>query len=135
MHRLLMVVVFFAATTAVVAGESIPTSLPELFKHYGAMSSLPLDDKRGKDLWFRQTPAEDGKMRDCTVCHGKDLTQSGKHAKTGKVIDPMAPSVNKERFTDLKKIEKWFKRNCKWTLGRECTAQEKGDVLKFLSLK
>ena len=57
MHRLLMVVVFFAATTAVVAGESIPTSLPELFKHYGAMSSLPLDDKRGKDLWFRQTPA------------------------------------------------------------------------------
>ncbi|MFK5970948.1 MAG: DUF1924 domain-containing protein [Candidatus Marithrix sp.] len=29
-------------------------------------------------------------------------------------------------------IRKWFKRNCKWTLGRECNAQEKGDILKFI---
>jgi len=48
------------------------------------------------------------------------------------VIDPMALSVNPERYTDPDKIEKWFLRNCKWTLGRECTAQEKGDVLTYL---
>ncbi|MEA3244387.1 MAG: DUF1924 domain-containing protein, partial [Pseudomonadota bacterium] len=33
---------------------------------------------------------------------------------------------------DGKKIEKWFKRNCKWTLGRECTAQEKADFLAYI---
>ena len=44
----------------------------------------------------------------------------------------MAPSVNPKRLTDRSKIEKWFKRNCKWTLGRECTPQEKGDILTFL---
>jgi hypothetical protein len=47
----------------------------------------------------------------------------------------MAPSANKERFTDVKKIEKWFKRNCNDVLARECTAQEKGDFLKYLLSK
>ena len=31
-----------------------------------------------------------------------------------------------------KKIEKWFKRNCKEAWGRECTAQEKADFLTYL---
>jgi hypothetical protein len=44
----------------------------------------------------------------------------------------MAPSVNPERLTDQRKITKWFKRNCKWTLGRECTHREQGDVLAYL---
>ena len=53
--------------------------------------------------------------------------------RAGKVIDPMAPSVNSKRLTDAKKINKWLLRNCKWTFGRECTAQEKGNVLLWLS--
>lgn len=75
---------------------------------------------------------EDGKERSCTSCHGSDLTRGGEHKKTGKPIDPMAYSVNPERYTDVKKIEKWFKRNCDWAWGRECTPQEKGSFLLFL---
>lgn len=45
----------------------------------------------------------------------------------------MKPAVNPERLVDAKKIEKWFLRNCKWTFGRECTAQEKGDFLTFIN--
>jgi len=52
--------------------------------------------------------------------------------KTGKTIEPIAVSANPERFTDVSKTEKWFRRNCKWTLGRECTPQEKGDLLTWL---
>jgi hypothetical protein len=44
----------------------------------------------------------------------------------------MAPSVNPARFTNTSKVEKWFKRNCKDVLNRECTAQEKGDVITYL---
>jgi hypothetical protein len=44
----------------------------------------------------------------------------------------MSMKVNAERFTDVKKIEKWFKRNCKDAWGRECTVQEKADFLTFL---
>ena len=76
--------------------------------------------------------AKSGKERNCGSCHTTDLAKQGKHARTGKVIKPMAPSVNAKRLTEVKKIKKWFVRNCKWTLGRECTAQEKGDVLAFL---
>jgi len=68
----------------------------------------------------------------CTSCHTENPAATGKHAKTEKPIEPMAPSVNAERFTNPKKIEKWFKRNCNDVLDRVCTVQEKGDVLSYL---
>lgn len=68
----------------------------------------------------------------CSSCHTENPAASGKHAKTGKVIEPIAPSANAKRFTNPKKVEKWFKRNCNDVLDRVCTAQEKGDVLAYL---
>lgn len=68
----------------------------------------------------------------CASCHTDDPRQTGKHAKTGKPIEPLAPAANGKRFTDQKKVAKWFKRNCGDVLGRECSAQEKGDVLAYL---
>jgi hypothetical protein len=65
-------------------------------------------------------------------CHTDNPAAEGKHAETGKLIKPMAPAANPERFTDLKKAQKWFRRNCNDVLDRECTAQEKGDVLAYL---
>ncbi len=70
--------------------------------------------------------------RKCSSCHAINLKLSGKHARTGKQIDPLAPSVNLKRLTDKNFIEKWFLRNCKWTMGRRCTQQEKGDFLIFI---
>lgn len=72
----------------------------------------------------------------CATCHGTPPTGTGKHATTGKPIGPMAPAFNPERFTDAAKSDKWFRRNCKDVLARECTAAEKVDVLAYLlSLK
>jgi hypothetical protein len=68
----------------------------------------------------------------CSTCHTDNPTAMGKHTVTQKDIEPMAPAVNSARFTDVEKAEKWFKRNCKDTIKRECTAQEKGDVLTYL---
>lgn len=68
----------------------------------------------------------------CSSCHTDNPAAPGKHAKTDKLIKPMAPAANPERFSDLAKVEKWFKRNCKDVLERECTAQEKGDVMTYL---
>lgn len=69
--------------------------------------------------------------RSCTTCHTTNPTSQGK-TKANKVIEPMAPSVNKERLTDPVKVEKWFKRNCLWVLERECTPKEKGDFITFM---
>lgn len=76
--------------------------------------------------------ATHGKEWSCASCHTRSPVVSGKHQVTGKRIAPMAPAVNTERFTNARKVEKWFKRNCGDVLGRGCTAQEKGDVLAYL---
>lgn len=116
---------------------SLPTpaqeDMEQALKLYAGQDAYQFDAVRGKALWNKINIADDGKERSCQTCHGDDLARAGKHVKTGKIIDPMAPSVNPKRYTKLKKIKKWFKRNCKWTIGRECNNQEKGDLLTFLS--
>lgn len=72
----------------------------------------------------------------CASCHGTPPNAQGKHASTGKQISPLAPAFNPKGFTDSAKVEKWFRRNCKDVLSRECSAIEKADVLAYLiSLK
>lgn len=111
------------------AGPAIEQALG----NYQSQGAGPFSAAQGEQLWAASHPsAEDGKARNCGTCHGQNLSQGGKHARTGKVIKAMAPSANPESLSDVKKIEKWFKRNCKWTWGRECTAQEKGDLLSYL---
>lgn len=92
-------------------------------------AARPFSAAAGYRAWYRE--ASNG--RSCTSCHGESLAVPGRHQKTGKPIEPMARSINPERLTEQKKIAKWFLRNCKWTYGRECTAQEKGDILVWLS--
>ena len=106
------------------ASELIDTMLLEL----QAQAQVPFSESEGERAWFR-----DAGGRSCTSCHSDSLTVRGRHESTGKIIEPMAPSVNPERLTERKKISKWFRRNCKWTFGRECTAQEKGNILLWLS--
>ena len=123
----------FALTLGVTATASADV-VDDVLKGYQAAGAGDFSAQRGEQMWNKDfpDPEEPGKVRNCHVCHGKDLRAPGKHVKTGKVIDPIAPSANKERLTDPKFIEKWFTRNCKWVLDRECTPQEKGDFLMYL---
>ncbi|MBI5889126.1 MAG: DUF1924 domain-containing protein [Nitrosomonadales bacterium] len=127
-HKLLLALGMLAAASAALATPATD----ELFARYKSAGAAGFDAERGSKNWNREVQGEAGEMVSCTACHGKDLGKEGRHRKTDKVIKPMAPSVNKERYTDAKKIEKWFKRNCNDVWSRECTAQEKGDLLKFL---
>ena len=67
----------------------------------------------------------------CTSCHTESPRNAGE-TRAGKTIDPIAVSVNPSRFTDPVKVAKWFRRNCKSVIGRECTALEKGDYITFM---
>ena len=85
------------------------------------------------DLVFNQ---KYGDVWSCSSCHNSPPTTKGKHASTSKPIQPLAPAFNAEAFTDNAKIDKWFKRNCRDVMKRECTPAEKLDVLAYLlSLK
>jgi hypothetical protein len=76
--------------------------------------------------------AKHGKEWSCASCHENPPNHDTKHIVTGKVIKPLSPNANPERFIDQTKADKWFKRNCNDVLARECTAQEKADVLAWL---
>jgi len=107
----------------------------KLLAHYGQAGGRDFSAERGKAFWQKKRAVEDGQALSCSSCHGSDaeLRESGRHYKSGKVIEPMAPTANKDRYTDMEKLEKWFTRNCKQVVKRECSAQEKGDVLRYLS--
>ena len=75
-----------------------------------------------------------GKQISCASCHTDSPKNAGRHERTSKEILPLAPAANKQRFTDLANVEKWFKRNCQDVLERACTAQEKGDFIAYILL-
>ena len=103
-----------------------------LLAKYKAAGVTKMDAAKAKKDWTTEVVVEGEKMS-CSTCHGTDFTKAGKHHKTGKTIEAMSSKVTADRFTDEKKIEKWFKRNCKDAWGRECTVQEKADFLTFLT--
>jgi len=104
-------------------------TVEQLTNGYQAEGAAGFSASRGEALW--QRPGKQGSRR-CSSCHGADLRQPGRHKRTGKVIAPMSPAVEPQRLSDAKKVEKWFRRNCKWTWGRVCTPQEKGDLLRLI---
>lgn len=124
----LFCVVALVTSTSVLA---TPASDAVLAKYKAEGVSKTDVDKAKKD-WVKEAKGDDGEVLSCASCHTTDFSKFGKHHKTGKVIGPMSMKVNAERYTDEKKIEKWFKRNCKDTWARECTAQEKSDFLTFM---
>ncbi len=106
------------------AADQTVENLLQKYQQQGAGTTVP---DQGKNLWYSKKGD-----RSCTSCHGISPAETGKHIKTSKTINPMArrQTLNVSR---IEKKEKWFLRNCKWTLDRQCTVQEKADTLSWLS--
>ena len=90
------------------------------------------DVLRGEKLFTTTFALGKPETPSCTSCHGKTPFTRGE-TRTGKVIEPMAISKTPDRYTDPKKVAKWFRQNCNGVLGRECTPQEKLDFLTYMS--
>ena len=88
---------------------------------------------RREALFRTEWAGGDPRTPSCTACHTADPKNPGRNAKTGRPIDPVAVSVNPDRFTDSADVEKQFGRDCKSVLGRACTAVEKGDYITFMA--
>ena len=108
-----------------IAGDTNPDAL---LTQYQQAAGQKADRLRGQHFFNAKSVNE----LSCASCHGASPLLPGRHASTGKPILPLAPMVNAERFSDLAKVEKWFRRNCKDVLNRECTSLEKADVVAYL---
>lgn len=108
------------------------TSPAAQLKRWSDAAGAPGDVLKGERL-FNQ---KHGDVWSCASCHNSPPTTVGKHASTAKSIKPLAPAFNAQALTESAKVDKWFKRNCRDVLKRECTPAEKADVLAYLlSLK
>lgn len=117
----------FAA--AAQAGDTTPG---EQLSRWSAEAGRPGNAAKGQMFFNRRHGGE----WSCASCHGVPPTRQGEHASTAKPIAPLAPAFNANAFTDAAKSDKWFRRNCKDVLSRECSAAEKADVMAWLlSLK
>lgn len=110
------------------SAHAADTSPAQQLTHWTAQAGAPAKAERGQALFNQRQGGE----WSCASCHGTPPTAQGKHASTGKAIAPLAPAFNAKAFTDVAKTDKWFKRNCKDVFSRECSAQEKADVLAYL---
>lgn len=125
-----IVLALLLGSSAFAAGSAVPGMMTS----YTAAGAGPADANRGAAMWTEAHPSADGgPARSCTSCHPANHAVPGTHAKTGEAITPLSPKVDSQRLSDPLEIEKWFGRNCKWTIGRECTPQEKADFLAFIN--
>ena len=122
----------FFALLLLASLQAMAATPAELLAGYTAQAGQPANAAKG-EAFFK---ASHGQEWQCSSCHGKSPMTGGRHASTDKAIDPLAPAANAKRFTDSAKADKWFRRNCKDVLARDCSAAEKADVLAWLiSLK
>jgi hypothetical protein len=128
-RRMVLAIVASLAGTPAVAGTAVGmlTGLEQAARQIEP-GFKGLSAERGAQF-FKSTH---GAEWSCASCHTASPAAQGKHVRTGKLIAPLAPAANAERFTNPDKVEKWFRRNCNDVLNRACTASEKGDVLAYL---
>lgn len=107
------------------AGDTTPDAQ---LQRWTVAAGAPASAERGR-VFFT---SKHGSEWSCSSCHNAPPTTEGKHATTSKPIAPMAPAFNAKAFTDEAKVDKWFRRNCKDVVSRECSAAEKADVLAYL---
>ena len=103
-----------------------------LLAGYEKAAGQPLSADRGEAFFRASHQGGKAATPACTTCHTTDPKSAGR-TRAGKVIEPMAVSVNPKRFVDPAFVEKWFGRNCSSVLGRECSAQEKADIVAWLA--
>jgi hypothetical protein len=129
-----IVIPLLAALFAATAQAATPADLLATYRNEAAQQTAGFQPsaQRGAEFFARQFTVA-AKMPACSSCHTDNPAQAGRHVVTDKAIKPLAPAANAERFTDLAKADKWFRRNCTEVVGRECSAAEKADFVAYLT--
>jgi hypothetical protein len=130
MKIILTLIALFGISSAAVVDEYLNTLAKEAKVQDPAFKGFSV--KRGEDIFTSKHIGKKGKEISCVSCHGDDLSKAGKNFFTAKEIEPLSPKANPQRFSEIKTIEKWLKRNFIDVYNREGTIEEKGDVVTYI---
>ncbi len=134
MKKLLIIPTLLTATLFAGASPQLQSYLDglhaEVTKDEPAFAGFSAE--RGEKIFTTEQQGKEGKLIACSSCHTTSLRNKGENTKTGKVIEPLAPSANPQSLTDIKNVKKWLRRNFKDVYARVGTAEEKGDVLTYI---
>jgi hypothetical protein len=130
MKSIFFVLVLSTLSFSAVVDDYLNTLKQEVLKSEPDFASF--DAKRGEQIFTSKHIGKKGKEISCTSCHSINLRDTGKNFFTGKEINPLSPKANPKRFTKLKNIKKWLRRNFNDVYNREGTAKEKGDVVTYI---
>jgi hypothetical protein len=133
MHATLLLLGALALPGAGGVAQSQTTRAADLLATYTRQAGGTASAERGQAFFTRKFGRD---FDSCAACHGAVPVRAGKDLVSEKAITALAPAVSPQRFTDKAKVEYRFAQNCKDVVGRDCSAQEKADVMSWLlSLK
>ncbi|MBP7742042.1 MAG: DUF1924 domain-containing protein [Aliarcobacter sp.] len=130
MKILLLIALFLNLSFASIVDDYLNSLKQEVLKENPNFEKF--DSKRGEKIFTSTHIGKKGKEISCVTCHTSNLNNNGENIFTGKTIESLSPKTNPNRFTQIKEIEKWMKRNFNDVYNREGTALEKGDVTTYI---
>jgi len=128
-----LIAIFLLASFSAQADVNTAEKAAQDFGLYAAKLNpkFTLSAENGRAFYIKKVMIK-GKDYSCSSCHTDNPANKGKHIKTGKEIQPMAPSVNPKRFSDIQKSAQKFAEHCKDLYGKDCSAEEKGNFITYL---
>ena len=122
---------FLASILLMALSPTIHADTPmQILERLQAEAGTVASVERGRQFYHGKFAG--GRSDSCASCHTEDPRAGGRHERTHKAIEALSPTVNRERFSDPEKVEKWFRRNCNDVLGRACSAREKADFAAYV---
>lgn len=123
--------IIFSALISLGVAQANPS---DILAGYAAKAGSPPSAERGQKFFTQKWKGN--LFESCAECHTLMPTGRGRDQTSEKPMTALAPAANPKRFTDAARVENYFRLNCKDVVGRECSAQEKADVIAWLiSLK
>ena len=129
--KIALTLITAAVLTAVASLPAQAGPRDDIIASYAAAAGNAGDPAAGQAMFAKTYGTGKAETPSCTTCHGNSPFTTGQ-TRAGKAISPLAPSKTPDRFTEAKKVAKWFRRNCNSVIGRECTPQEKIDFLAYM---
>jgi hypothetical protein len=120
----------FSAQADVASAQKLAGKYAGIAKSINPSFSGPSAEE-GK-VFYNRAIGVKGRKDSCSSCHTANPADNGRDVVTHKLIKPLSPVTNPQRFSDLDKVEEKFVKHCNDITGSDCTAQEKANFIAYL---